>query len=220
MAKITEVAFELDPDLITSGLKADIHLAEERSPGLHQSGIIRDLENTVIKPGQRRPDIEISDDEMATLNRYRELGMLWEICLETAFKQRQVDGLDPRRYIRQQEVLHDGVYKTIDAIHIPDWRIIEYKLTFRSARRASLDAIESEFWSWFAQLKGNCLAHETRLASLFCFFVNGTYQPPVPMTKRFDIIFTDEELVSNWAMLKNHEAVMRKEGRLDDIKEG
>lgn len=229
--RIIEQPFELDPGLLKSGLDSDILLLEPRSPGVHHSDIIRDLENTVIKPGLRKPDIDIGDDEMATLNRYRELGFLWEICLESAFKHRQVVGLDPKKYLRQVEIEHDGVFKTIDAIHIPDWRVLEYKLTFRSSKRTGFvmpppageprvftdgdtALFSTEFWSWTVQLKSNCLGHGTRLASLFAFFVCGSYQPPVPQTRRFDFVFDEQDLLDNWRMLKTHEAIMRREGRV------
>ena len=144
--------------------------------------------------------------------------MVWEVVLEEAFKQRRVDNLDPSKFLRQVEVEHDGVFKTIDAIHIPDWRVLEYKLTFRSMNRATLDKIEMEFWGWFTQLKSNCFAHETRLASLFVFWVNGTYHPPVPQTRRYDIIFEEAELVENWHMILTHKKVMEKEGRASWLK--
>jgi hypothetical protein len=231
-SRIIETPFELDPALLKSGLESDIHLLEPRSPGVHHSDIIRDLENAVIKPGLRRPDVDVSDEEMATLNRYRELGYLWEICIEAAFKQRQILGLDPKKYLRQVEIEHDHVFKTIDAIYIPDWRVIEYKLTFRSSRRTGFpsspcvdgkpytytdgDAAQfnTDFWNWVTQLKSNCLGHGTRLATLFAFFVCGSYQPPVPQTRRFDFVFDDQDLIDTWRMLKNHEAVMRREGRI------
>jgi hypothetical protein len=214
--EIVEVPFEIDPEEIKSGLASDVMLLEPRSPGVHQSDLIRDLENTVILPGQRGPDIDRSEEEMATLNRYRELGMMWEVILESTFKRRRVDALDPRKFLRQMEIEHDGVFKTVDAVHIPDWRILEYKLTFKSSDRASLDRIETDMWGWFAQLKGNCLGWETRTASLFAFFVNGNYRPPVPQTKRFDIVFTEQELAENWHMLLTQRDVMRREGRLPE----
>lgn len=224
MAQIVEAPFELDLNELKSGIETDVLLLEPRSPGLHQSDLIRDLENTVLKPGLRKPDIDISDDEMATLNRYREAGFMWEIILESVFKRRRIDNLNPKKFLRQVEIQHDGVFKTIDALQLEDRkkgipkRVLEFKLTFRSAGRAQLDRIESEFWSWFVQLKGNCLAWDTRIASLFVFFVNGNYKPTVPQTRRFDIAFTDEELLQNWSMLKQHEVIMRREGRIKEEK--
>ncbi len=212
--EIKELPFEISPDELKSGIEADVLLSEPRSPGVHQSDIIRDLENIIIHPGKRKPDIEISDEDREVLNRYREMGFLWEVVLESVFKRRRIDGLPKGRYLRQVEIEHDKVFKTVDGIYIPQWRVLEYKLTFRSKNRATLDRFEHEFWAWFAQLKGNCLGHGTRLASLFVFWVCGTYHPPVPQPARYDIIFGEEELHDNWRMLKNHEAVMRKEGRL------
>ena len=213
MAEIVETDWTLDPAELMSGLDTDVHLLEPRSPGCHHSDVIRDLENTHIKPGQRKSDIDMSDDDRATMHRYWELGFLWEVVLESYFKKRRIANLDPSKFLRQIEKEHDGVFKTIDAIHIPDWRVLEYKLTFRSMNRATLDKIEMEFWGWFTQLKSNCLAHETRLASLFVFWINGTYHPPVPQTRRYDIIFEEAELVENWHMILTHKKVMEKEGR-------
>ncbi len=219
MAEITETAWELDPKELVSGFASDIHLLEPRSPGCHHSDVIRDLENTVILPGQRKPDIEVSPEEMATLNRYRELGMLWEIVLEAAFRKRRVDNLDPAKFLRQVEVEHDRVFKTVDAIFIPEWRVLEYKLTFKSKNRATLDRFESEFWNWFAQLKSNCLAHDTRIASLFVMWLCGDWHPPVPITRRYDIVFEERDLIDNWTMLLNHKKIMEAEGRAPWLEE-
>jgi hypothetical protein len=214
MANIVVSKFVIDPSELRSGLASDLHLVEPRSPGVHQSDIIRDLENTIIKPGQRPPDYLISPEELAQLGVYRELGFMWEVVLEAVFKRRRVDNLDGRKFLRQMEFQFEGVYRTLDAIHIPDWRVLEYKLTFRSANRASLDKIETEFWSWFVQLKGNCYSQGTRIASLFVLFVNGTYNPPVPDPLRYDIQFTDEELEDNHRMLMTHLGVMKEAGRI------
>jgi hypothetical protein len=218
MADIIETDWELNPAELVSGFESDTYLVEPRSPGCHQSDIIRDIENIVIKPGQRRPDIEVTREELDTLNRYRELGFLWETVLEAAFKRRRVSGLDSAKFLKQVEVEHDGVFKTVDGIHIPDWRLLEYKLTFRSKNRASLDRFESEFWGWFAQLKGNCLAHQTRIASLFVMWVCGDYHPPVPVTRRYNIVFQDQDLIDNWTMLLNHKKVMEADGRAPWLK--
>lgn len=227
--RVEEIPFDLDPAEMKSGIETDVWLLEPRSPGLHQSDLIRDLENVVIKPGQRLDNADMSEEDRATARRYWELGFAWELILELVFKRRRVDGLDPRKFLRQVEIEHDGVFSTIDAIHIPDWRVLEYKLTFRSAGRTGAPVastkprvltgdeaayLVSEFWSWMCQLKGNCLGHGTRIASLFVFFVNGAYRPQVPQTRRFDFVFDDQDLLNNWRMLKQHEAVMRREGRI------
>jgi hypothetical protein len=227
--RMIETPFALDPAELKSGLEHDVLLLEPRSPGVHQSDLIRDLENTVLKPGQRRADVDISDSEREALNRYRELGLMWEIVLEAVWRKRRITNLDPRKFLRQVEIEHDGVFKTVDAIHIPDWRVLEFKLTFRSSGRTGfpdppaesrefsdgeISSFTSEFWAWMAQIKGNCLGHGTRLASLFVLFVNGAYHPPIPQTRRFDFIFDDQDLIDNWRMLKNHEKVMRREGRV------
>lgn len=214
--QIEEKPFELDLEQLRSGLSTDSVRMEPRSPGWHLSDIIQDLVNRVVSPGKYKLGVDLTPDDIAQRNRYFEMGFLWEQVIEAAFKQRQVDGLDGKKYLRQAEVETDGVYSTVDGIHIPDWRVLEYKLSFRSSNKASLDRIESEFWSWFVQLRWNCLAHQTRLATLFVFFVNGNYHPPVPQTKRFDIIFTEEELIDNRSMLLQHKATMEIEGRVPD----
>lgn len=218
MATIVEVDFNLDPRELVGGIEGDLSVPDERSPGWHQSDIIRDLENVIIKPGQRLPDVDMTDDERNTMLLYRELGFAWEVILETVFKRRRIDGLDSRKFLKQPENCKDGIYQTSDAVYLggkrDPRRVLEYKLTFRSMARASLDRFESEFWSWMVQLKGNCYGWDTRLASIFMFFVCGDYRPQVPRTKRYDIAFTDEELQDNWSMLLAHRKVMIKEGRV------
>lgn len=225
--KITAKPFHIDPAELRSGLETDVLLLEPRSPGLHQSDLIRDLEMSVLKKNYLR-DAQMTEEERKVKYLYFELGFMWEICIETIFKRRRIGNLDPKKFLRQVEILHDGVFSTIDAIHIPDWRILEYKLTYRSARRMGIEPVKevyvlsdgeaaafaAEFWSWMVQLKGNCLGHETRLASLFVMFIVGTYQPPVPQIWQLDIVFDEKDLMENWRMLKNHEAMLRKNGRI------
>lgn len=219
MADIIEIPFALDSTELVSGLASDMHISEPRSPGAHLSDIIRDLENTVLKPGQRKSDSELSADEIATLNNYREMGFIWEVAMEMIFKQRRIDKLDGGKFIRQMEVEKDEIFLTTDAVHIRDWRIIEYKLTYRSANRAQLDRIEVEFWSWFTQLKAHCYVHGSRLAALLVMFVCGTYNPPIPTPKGYLITFEDQELIDNWNMLLKHKAVMEREGRASWLKQ-
>lgn len=220
MATIVEVEFNLDPRELVGGIEGDLSMPEERSPGWHQSDIIQDLANIILYPGKRLPDVEMTEEERQTMLLYRELGFAWEVILETVFKRRRIDGLDPRKFIKQPEICHDGVFKTADAVYVggkrDPRRLLEYKLTFRSMARAALDKFESEFATWIWQLKGNCLAWDTRLASIFMFFVCGDYHPQVPRTKRYDIAFTDEELDDNWRMLLSHQKVMIKEGRIPE----
>lgn len=211
--RIQEFDFEFDNDEMRGGVGVAYATPTPRSSHLpHLSNIIRDLENTITKPGQRRGDADISTAERETLNRYREAGFIWEIVVEQTWKrrmqQRQTD------MISQTEIEHDSILMTPDGLYIPDWILEEYKLTWRSMKRAALDSIQSEFWAWFVQMKGYCLGMGTTTARLFVFFVNGNYSPMVPRTKRYDIEFTGQELDENWLMIKQHERHMRMQGRL------
>lgn len=212
--RIQEFDFEFDNDEMRGGVGLAYARPTPRSTHLpHVSNIIRDLENTITKPGQRRDDSDISGADRERLNRYREMGFMWELVVEETWKRR----MQQRRagdLISQEEIEYDGILMTPDGLYIPDWCNEEYKATWRSMKRAALDAIMAEFWAWFVQIKAYCLGQGTHTSRLFVFFVNGDYRPMVPRSKRYDIEFSDQDLDENWLMIKQHERHMRLQGRL------
>lgn len=171
---ITEVDFTLPP--ASSGL--DLLVPARRSRGLHVSNAIRLAENTVLKPGQRRPDTELSPEEMRRMGNYREGGFILELMVEALlsgqgkeamahalramtehfFKQRMIAR---RKVVPQKEICLEvqipgkrklqPLYGTPDAMDVVNWVLEEYKCTWRSSNRVA--NIETDFWGWFVQIK-------------------------------------------------------------------
>lgn len=142
------------------------------------SNAIRLAENTVLKPGQRRPDTELSEEEMKRMGNYREGGFILELMVEALlsgegkeamvhslraltehfFKQRLIAR---RKVVPQREICLEvqipgkrklvPLYGTPDALDVANWVLEEYKCTWRSSRRVA--SIEVDFWGWFVQIK-------------------------------------------------------------------
>lgn len=211
MAEITRYDFELDPATMQGGLGEE--RSEPRSPGIHLSGVIRDLEKVL---GVDRQDFEsMSAEQQALMIRYREMGFMWESIVESVFKRRMIERLpESDKFIRQQEVEAGGIFMTLDGIYVPNWTLLEYKATWRSARK--VEDFEGEFWSWLVQAKCYCHAIDAQEVDFFVFFVNGDYKPPAPKTISVNVKFHPNEIRDTWLMVSNHAEVMRKRGYLGE----
>lgn len=224
---ITEVDFTLPP--ASSGL--DLKKAPApRGRGLHVSDVIRDISNRVIRPGERRQDTELTDDELRRMGNYREGGFILELIIEALmsgqlreaaslltrklvshfFKYRMI----ARRHVKQQkEIFLDGLYGTPDAVDVANWVLEEYKCTWKASWR--VENMELEFWEWFRQIMAYCymLSRIRRKpllrARLFVFFINGDYRQSGPQIRYFEIQFSMQELAENWDMLQRRAAKMK-----------
>jgi len=165
----------------------------------HVSDIIRDIENTVTKRGQRRKYDDLSPDEQRRMGTYMKLGWAWEEVIRDALM-RTEGRLETARFISPKEMEVDGIYGTIDWFDTQDWAVEEFKATWRSSNRP----LDPDFWHWLVQIKAYCHMVEATFARLEVFFVNGDYQESGPQIKRFELYFTEREIADNWAMLKNH----------------
>lgn len=161
-----------------------------RSPGLHLSGILRDLNATLNR----------SRDSNWDMNPTWAVGLLWEEVLTRAF----ADSLGHRL----GEVEMGGVIMTPDGFHWKDWELEEFKATWRGMGRELTDPT---FWDWFAQIKAYCLATNTNVTRMRVLWIMGDYKGSGPKYQRYKITFTDAELEDNWRMIANHKKVM--EGR-------
>jgi hypothetical protein len=160
-----------------------------RSSGIHVSSIIRHMSRA---SGNQKANDFTEDD----LDMFATVGRLWEAQLAAAMFQ-------PPRYERIGEIECDGIIGSPDAIDTVDWSVQEYKATFKSASQP----IEQRV-AWFWQMKAYCQMLGMDRASLFVFYVAGTWRPPVPIIRAWDILFTSAELRENWDMLlANREAV-------------
>lgn len=152
-----------------------------RSPGLHVSSIINHISTTL---GRRDNDFT-----EAELNRFATIGRLWEAQLAQAL-------FRPPRYERIGELEKDGIVGSPDALDLEDLAVMEFKVTWKSAKRP----IESfrEFW-W--QQMAYCAMTGFERSRLYVFYVCGNYAPPVPFAKAYNAAFTAQELRANWDML-------------------
>jgi hypothetical protein len=177
------------PDIGSSAL--------ERSPGLHLSSIIKDLNKTL---GRSK---EGSGWDMGPTCA---VGLLWEEILSTHFAEALGD--------RIGEVELDGVAMTPDGFIVDEWVLAEHKATWRSSTKHSV----GDIWDWMTQIKAYCYALNTHRCLLRVLWVVGDYRGSGPQYQCFLLTFTDNELMDNWQMLMNHKRVM--EGRDGDADNG
>src|SRR5262245_39067788 len=143
-----------------------------RSPGLHLSAIIRDLDLAVH--GNR-----YAETSPETRQVYFAMGFIWErilaeIIIDTAILR------SSGTLVRPGEFVSDGIAMSPDAVDLSDYAIEEYKATWLS----SVHPIDSpKFWPWLVQLKCYCRAIGTRRARLRAFFVNGDWRGSGPQLR-------------------------------------
>lgn len=181
----------------TGGL--DLTPPSVRSPGTHVSDVIRDLMNTIIKPGERNPYDTLSPAEKKRLGNYASGGWAWEQVIRDGLNQARVAAGIPPNYHHLGELECDGLYGT------PDWydgernRDVEFKCTWRS----SLRPIE-DFWEWLTQIRAYCYMLDVTEAEIHALFINGDYRESGPEYKAWHLEFEPFELKENWSMLKMH----------------
>lgn len=201
--------FEIDPKTMASGVGEEFESPAPRSAGFHISNILRDIENRLLKRGQRKPYDDLTDQEKSRMGKYTEMGFIWEVVVESVWKRRMLSRRKEAGAIRQTEIERDGIYMTLDAV-IPGkpWIVEEYKATWLSSRHP----IEGpKFWYWREQQKGYCGAVDTNRSNLFVFHVNGDYRESGPQAKAWEIEWSPRELAENWQMVTRHRDLMAKE---------
>jgi hypothetical protein len=169
-----------------------------RPPGAHVSEIIRDIEDTVNKPGQRPPSERLSSEERRRMGNYVALGWAWELIIQPALMEVYF-GAD-ENYVRPGPLQLDGIWGTPDGLDMETWAVEEFKCTWRSSGRD----IQEDFWPWWVQIKAYCKMLVTRKARLRVFFVNGDYHESGPQIKMWEAEFKQLEIEQNWQMLKQH----------------
>jgi hypothetical protein len=172
-----------------------------RSPGpAHVSNIIRDIENTVLKPGQRRKYDDLSPEEKRRMGAYVSVGWAWEEAIRGALLASGAGPLSSERFISPGECVLDGIYGTPDWLDVDDYCVEEFKATWRSSRRP----LDPDFWHWLVQIKAYCKMLGCTWARLRVFYVNGDYRDSGPQIKHFRLEWSKLEIDQNWEMLKNH----------------
>jgi hypothetical protein len=166
------------------------HQGQARTPGLHLSTIYADIEAQWLK---REP---LEEKDRAA---YMSGGFLWEHAFSQAFG-RSILQLGVSR---PPELFLDGIIGSPDLIDYVNWRVLDTKFTWKSARK--LEHMERYFWPWLCQMKSYLKMMQTMgacdTAELYIFFVNGDYAPPRPAARRLELKFDQQEIEENWAMV-------------------
>jgi hypothetical protein len=170
----------------------------QRSPGCHISDVIRDLENTVTKPGERRKYDQLSLAEKTRMGNYTSVGWAWESIIKRGLLDAGFCPIDCA--VTPGELVLDGLAGTPDWLILDPYKVVEFKATWRSSAR-SLDA---DFWAWLVQIRAYCKMLQARQAELYVLYVNGDYRDSGPQYKGYELAFSELELEENWAMLTNH----------------
>lgn len=192
--KLIELASEIDVEAVARANSP----SGPRTAGTHVSSLIRHLENTVMKPGQRKPYEELSREERRRMGNYTSMGWAFEDIVRRSLRN-ALAGMYGDVYMNPGEIEQDGIIGTPDDLNLEFMAVEELKATWRSSRRN----LETDFWSWMVQMKAYCFMLRLREARLRTFFVNGNYRESGPQFKQWHIEFTDKELEDNWKMLTN-----------------
>lgn len=183
-----------------------------RSPGLHLSDIIREIERDILGP-EARPDK--TPDQLVRLQAHFEAGLLWERAFETAMRERYTEG---RPWVKRQgEVEVDGVAMTPDALDTQEGVVEEYKWTRVSLATVLREGFDKKWPGYMMQLKAYCRACKTTKGKLIVYFVNGSYKWGTPegdpLPKCWLFTFTRQELEENWLMILSKKREIEARGK-------
>lgn len=198
--------------MITKEISVTLHLPDSktpRSPGTHVSNIIRCIatESGILKPEWAEElsltDIREITDPVAILR--INIGLAWE----SHYIPMLPDVVD-----HPGEMELDGIYLTHDGesvsviITLSDSKremvlvCHEVKATYKSTK--TVGDLSTQ-WMWMAQLKAYCKSMSTRHGMLHCLFLCGDYTYPIkPMLKCWQVEFEQEEIDSNWNLMRDY----------------
>lgn len=187
-------------ELSTDGLNLTPK-ADGRAVGAHVSDIIRDISNTVLKPGQREKYDDLSPDEQRRLGNYASVGWAWEHIIRRGMLDAGVNpGTDSQRFQCPGQLTLNGIHGSPDWLDTTVWENVEFKATWRSSNRP----LDPDFWEWLTQFKAYCKMLGCTSTRLLVFYVNGDYRDSGPQFKDIRLNFTKMEIEDNWSMLLNH----------------
>ena len=158
-----------------------------RSPGLHQSDIIKDI---MDKSGMS-PSIGGNSWGNTQLEIAGEVGFMWEEILSSAFKSRLPD--------RIGEIVVDGIAMSPDGLDVEEWALWEYKAVWSSSKRLPIDT-----WKWMVQCKGYCHGLGVNTVKMAILYLNGDWKGSGPEYRGYRIVYTPLEITENWEMLVGH----------------
>lgn len=175
-----------------------------RSPGIHLSDVIHDMDVTLLKTGER----DIDEDTMFQF----EKGYLWEVALSKAFGEKaavrigevELDGI----LMSPDGVKYEGRATTVDGMRVDMHdigAIEEYKCTALSSSKSPADN-----WRWMMQVKGYCKALGTTKCIFRILYHVDIMRNPGGAYGVFLLTFTQGELDENWEAVLNHAKMMRE----------
>lgn len=183
-----------------------------RSPGLHLSQLIREIERDLLGD-DKRPDDSGSDRAG-----WFEGGFIFEeMC--AAMLRRTKRG---KLLIVQKEVEKDGIFMTPDIVDPVDEGVVDSKMTWKSTRQ--IDDIVAGKTTWdkvwpgyMVQLKAYAHYYGYTKGALVVLFVMGNWKrgpewsgPSKPRV--FVFRWTEEELKRNWKMVLRYRDAWVKRG--------
>jgi hypothetical protein len=176
-------------------------LNHERTRGRHVSAIIHDL---CLRRGiykRQENDSDSGDEDLDTT--WMRLGQAWEHAL---IAQTRLE--HPGEYIELPEIERDGIFGHLDLYKLVH-EIDEIKCT-RLSSRHELGSIK--MWKYGAQLMAYCWMMRCLIGNLKVVFTRGNYSDKLVEYRHWRIVFTKQELWTNWRTLTTHADLMEGEG--------
>jgi hypothetical protein len=194
LVESAEVKLERN-DLLQRAKLAPLGSPNQRSSGVHLSGVLRYIAQTskLISALAR-----IDEEELPL--RWA-LGLAWEeFCVS----------LYPGAVWQPGEVEVEGVYMTCDALNCiplrvapPDFNqpqlvVEEFKFTWKK-RQTTAEFLDD--WMWMQQGRGYCMGYQTNFVRYHVCYVNGDYRGMSPLYVRHLVEFHPEEIRKTWTMV-------------------
>lgn len=186
--RIREISHSINHLIISSEQEA------VRSPGVHISSVVKFMASSLQKQGQWAEE---------PLGLAGQLGRIWEVTIASTIA---AAGWSGAAFIRPGELECEGFIGSPDAIRLSDGAVQEFKATWKSSSGSIFDKAPWYLW----QIKGYCYMTDTKLATLYVLFLNGTYKPPLPEIGAWELEFSQLELEENWKAIRANAKVMAK----------
>lgn len=168
---------------------------QDRSEGLHQSDIIKDL-CRAMDPDRFGGGGTPETPEDLPWDKFT-VGFMWEQVLSKGFAELARVDMHPG------EVTLDGVAMSPDGVNKELDCLEEYKATYMSSR--DCDIGHDKFWHWRVQAMGYCKAMGFQQCIFRVLFICGDYTYPIgPQIKSWICHWEQEEIDQNWTMLSKH----------------
>lgn len=179
-----------------------------RSEGLHASTVLRRLHPHPNEAKVAKMSEEDKAKAAAQLALYGLLGLAFEDRCELALRALAKDTDWPWHAVRPGEVSAGGLACSPDILLVPKHaserpRELSIKTTWKTCGHTPMEEGENEFPKEFNYYIAQCKTYaeplETVGSVLVCYFVCGTWKPPVPVVLGWELEFNEVELAENWA---------------------